>query len=63
MPDFGVRSSHNHAKKTVEVFMRKSMSPKLVNTIACFALVVVLGGAGPAHAQDVKTPVSEHGPA
>jgi hypothetical protein len=51
-----VRSSHNHVKKTVEVFRRKSMSGKLVNTIACFALVVVLGGAGPAHALDAKTP-------
>jgi hypothetical protein len=42
-------------KKTVEIFRRKSMSGKLVNTIACFALVVVLGGAGPAHALDAKT--------
>ncbi len=38
------------------------MSPKLVNTIACFALVVVMGGAGPAHAQDVKTPYPSMAP-
>ena len=38
------------------------MSRKLANTIACFALVVVLGGAGPAHALDVKTPYPSMAP-
>jgi hypothetical protein len=49
-------------KKTVEVFRRKSMSRKLVSTIACFGLVVALGGASPAHALDAKTPYPSMAP-